>query len=341
MESWRSDPALTRGDDFHDCIARLFIRELDALTQRFLRKDFVPVRYSAPTIRGKVLTTLLCRAMHRLPNVPQLARNRTFDTQYNIVLALALDKVPILMSDEGVVSHRDYARLKDEWADISREVKDVISAVTHAQWACPPGYRNALQLARLILIGAVVDSRSGAGGQAFTLSLAPIWEAGVRKVFEELQATTGWNLLPSTIPWADATDVMDKNRWMTADVHAERDGIHWVLDTKYRCGFGDESRSDRFQVCGYALGFSAQRATLVYPTGAESVANVRLLLNADMGGFSVTVDSIELPMAMGPGVCKEAVRVLCDELASAASHTRELWPAPMPHGIDAMNLSGP
>ena len=43
-----------------------------------------------------------------------------------------------------------------------------VSAVTAAQWACPPGYRDALQLARLILTGATLDSDSHMGGQSFT-----------------------------------------------------------------------------------------------------------------------------------------------------------------------------
>lgn len=311
LEVWRSDPAVTWGGSFHDCIGRLFIRELDELTRRFLRKDYVPLRCSSSTLRGKVLTNRLCGAMQCLPNVPQLTRTRTLHTQYNAVLALALDKVPILMSDEAAVYRRDLARLRDEWAHISRETADVVSAVTHAQWACPAGYRSALQLARLILLGAVVDSRGGTGGQVFTVSLAEVWEKGLRRIFRELQATTGWKLRRRKRRWADATEEIDKNRWMCADIRAERHGVHWVLDTKYKRDFGYERRADRFQACAYALGFAAQRATIVYPTGSGASVDLRLLLDAKIGNRTVRIDSIELPMAEGPEACKEAVKSLC------------------------------
>ena len=37
----------------------------------------------------------------------------------------------------------------------------------------------------------------------------------------------------------------------------ERANARWVLDAKYKCEFGDESRVDRFQMCTYALVFDA------------------------------------------------------------------------------------
>ena len=193
---------------------------------------------------------------------------------------------------------------------------DVVSAVTGAQWACPPGYRNAIQLARLILIGAAIDPTSGAGGQVFTLSLAAIWEKSLRRLFEELQDKTGWTSLPAserTRQWDDPEGKMDSKRWMTADVLTERVGCRWVIDAKYKLGFGDESRDDRFQMCAYTLGFSAGRATLAYPTGKDTLAACRSLLNTDIFGHPVRVDSVELPMEKGPEACKEAIIALCGE----------------------------
>lgn len=318
LEVWLIDPAITMGKDLHACIGRLLLHEMETVARRFFRKDFVPVKSFSSTVRGRLLVTPLCRSMHRLPNVPQLARLRTVNTVYNVVLALALDKLPVLLFDEFPHLRGDVARLKDTWGNIDREVMDVVSAVTEAQWACPPGYRNAIQLARLILIGAAIDPISGRGGQVFTLSLAEVWERSLRRLFEEVQQTTGWTVLADpdrTRQWDDPVGKSDKNRWMTADVLAERADCRWAIDAKYKLGFGDESREDRFQMCGYAVGFSAGRATLAYPTGKDALAHNRLLLNADFFGRPVRVDSVELPMEKGPEACRDAIIALCGDKA--------------------------
>ena len=83
----------------------------------------------------------------------------------------------------------------------SREITDPVTAATEAQWACPPGYRNAVQLARLILLGLSLDPTSSIGGQAFTLSLALIWERSLRKMFFDMKGQTGWT--PSFRRWAN------------------------------------------------------------------------------------------------------------------------------------------
>jgi 5-methylcytosine-specific restriction endonuclease McrBC regulatory subunit McrC len=106
---------------------------------------------------------------------------------------------------------------------------------------------------------------------------------------------------------------MDKNRWMTADVLLKREAVRWVLDAKYKCGFGDEGRGDRFQMCAYLVGFAAHRATLVYPTGKDKSVNNRVLLDTSISGHSVRVDSVELPMGQGPDACRVAIKALCDE----------------------------
>ncbi len=93
----------------------------------------------------------------------------------------------------------------------------------------------------------------------FTVSLKGVWEQGLRRLIDELQLATGWAVLADsehTRRWDDPVGQMDRNRWMTADVLAERAGHRWIIDAKYKMGFGDESRSDRFQMCAYAIGFS-------------------------------------------------------------------------------------
>ena len=62
----------------------------------------------------------------------------------------------------------------------------------------------------------------------------------------------------------DALNENDPKRLMIADILVQRGQDRWVLDAKYKRDFGNESRTDRFQMCAYAIGFHANRATLVY-----------------------------------------------------------------------------
>lgn len=84
----------------------------------------------------------------------------------------------------------------------------------------------------------------------------------------------------------------------------QRSGERWVLDAKYKLGFGDEARIDRFQMCAYVLAFEADRASLVYPT-ATIAPGVRRLLSTVVFGRRIPVDASALPMAAGPARCRE------------------------------------
>jgi hypothetical protein len=79
-----------------------------------------------------------------------------------------------MLPDASDSDRRRMARLREQWGSISRCSDDPASVVTAAQWACPAGYRDALQLARLILAGASLDPDSHMGGQSCTLSLAAV-----------------------------------------------------------------------------------------------------------------------------------------------------------------------
>lgn len=315
LEVWLADTGVTTGADLHTCIARLFLYEVEKLTRLHLRKDYTPIFSNEATIRGRVMTTQLYRKLHRLPHLPQRHRSRTLDTPYNIVLALALDKLPLLLANSTPNDRTMLARIRDMWAHIRRDMADPVSAVTEAQWACPPGYRAALQLARLILIGAALDPEAGFGGQAFTLSLASVWERSLRKMVEDISGKTGWIASPDsarTRQWDDSARRNDPTRWLTADVMAENDDQCWVLDAKYKRAFGNESRTDRFQMCAYAVAFDADRVSLVYPLG-HSRYQRRTLLEAVVGAKTVIIDSINLPMCDGPEICKTALIDLCIE----------------------------
>lgn len=314
LETWLQEAGVSIGDDFHTCLARLFLYQLERVTRLHLRKDYLPVTSQSTTIRGRILMNQLCRRLHRLPSVPQQHRLRTLDTPYNVVLAMTLDKLPMLLRGANQNDQMMLATLREAWACISRDIPDPVSAICECQWACPPGYVAALQLARLILMGVALESQSRMGGQAFTLSLSLIWERGVRQMFGALGAATGWKSVSDTDRtrrWDDWIGDNDPARWLTADVIGERGSERWVLDAKYKRAFGNESRSDRFQMCAYAVAFDGDRVTLVYPTAADAATGRRLLLHATVGNKKVLIESIDLPMAAGPEACVAAMKSLC------------------------------
>ena len=285
---------------------------MEDVTRWHLRKDYAAAQIDEPEIRGRIVATKLVQRMNRLPRVPQIKRRRTFDVAFNMVLAKALDHVPILLVDGGADDRQRMSRLREQWSVIARDIDDPIAAVTSAQWACPPGYRAALQLARLILIGAVIDPRSNVGGQAFTLSLESIWERALCRMCDEL-TETGWRRLPKaehTRRWDDPTGHDDPKRWLNADVILHKQSWRWVLDAKYKREFGNENRIDRFQMCAYAVAFDADRVSLVYPSTISSTACQRNLLNTTIGGRRLQIDSIALPMSEGPLRCVDRLAAI-------------------------------
>jgi 5-methylcytosine-specific restriction endonuclease McrBC regulatory subunit McrC len=301
-------------DDWHLCIARLFLHAMEQVTRQHLRKGYVVVSARDSAIRGRIVMSKLGQELYRLPRVPQLQRQRTFDTSFNIVLALALDRLPSLLSDGRTEDRRQMAILREQWAAVRRDISDPVTAAIAAQSAEPPGYREALQLARLILIGAVLDPDSIMGGQAFTLSMPAIWEGGLRRMLSESAGETGWKLAPRkscTRRWDDSPEHGDIQRWMTADAIVERAGKRWVLDGKYKNEFGIESRGDRFQMCAYAVAFDADRISLVYP--GESLTPIRSLLSTTVGAKRLTIDSLSLPMRMGPEWCRSELTKIAQD----------------------------
>jgi hypothetical protein len=318
LRLWLPDPGVaaraTEQDDWHRWIGRLFLYALEQVTRWHLQKDYVAIASDPAEIRGRIEMTAFARRLHRLPRVPQVQRRRTLDTPFNIVLAVALDRLPVLLADGRASDYRRLARLREQWAWISRGIADPVAAVTAAQWASPPGYGAALQLARLILIGAVLDPMSRMGGQAFTLPLATMWEHALRRMLGDLAHETGWHPVPDgqlTRDWDDPVGRDDPKRRLMADVIAERAGARWVLDAKYKREYGDESRMDRFQMCAYAVAFDADRVSMVYPT-ASSTGLVRDLLHATIGNRTLCIDSLALPMAAGPETCLAALAAIED-----------------------------
>lgn len=319
LTAWLSEPGVSTGRDLPQCLAQLYLIALEHVTQRHVRKDYVALRTQQPSIRGRVIMPALARSIHHLPRIPQIRRARSLDTPFNRVLAMALDRTRILLRDASDDDRRRLSRLCEEWAAISRTEADTTAAIIAAQWSNPAGYREALQLARLLLTGAAIDPDSGVGGEAFTLSLAALWERALRRMFDEISVSTGWRRVSDekrTRRWDDSVGEEDTQRRLMADVIVERNGRRWVLDAKYKRDFGDEGRHDRFQMCAYAVAFDADRVSLVYPVTTSGVKFHNLLVTS-IGGKRIQIDSLSLPMAAGPEACRAALQSLAVETDDA------------------------
>ena len=309
IQHWDQNGNILQDDSYQSVLTSIFLHELDIVTRRHLRMDFVKSVVESPDIRGRILSHHLAQRLWRLPAIPQAVRGRNINTPQNQMLAAALDRVLIFSFDLQPESHAMLRQLRHSWSGILRSTHD-LEQIIHSSMSATPtaGYRSALQLARLILTGATFDPTPGSGGDTFTISLARMWENSVSKICRELSATTGWQVAPrsETIRcWDDADRPEGPRRSMIVDTMLYRGEQRWILDAKYKRDFGNESRSDRFQMCGYVLGFGASRATLVYPTESEAITPHRGLLSTSFGNKSVTIDTIALPMIEGPKRCRK------------------------------------
>ncbi|MCO8122603.1 McrC family protein [Stieleria sp. TO1_6] len=307
IQIWGSGGNIQSSDSWQTALARLFLAELEVLTRCHLRKGFVPMQVDSPNVRGRILTNRLSQRMWRLPSIPQIVRGRSINTAANQVLAMALDKLVHFQSDLEAGEKCLFHQLRTDWSEVSREQLDQQSILQTSVAAPPDGYRPAIQLARLLLTGASLDPDRGVGGDTFTLSLSRIWELAVTRMCDDLASETGWQVAPRSTSirrWDDSLGPDDPNRSLIADTLLRRGSDRWILDAKYKRGFGDESRSDRFQMCAYVLGFGANRATLVYPFANAGQPHRRTLMSTTFGGAAVTIDAIALPMNQRPAACK-------------------------------------
>ncbi|MBN2496936.1 MAG: hypothetical protein JXR96_20260 [Deltaproteobacteria bacterium] len=314
LESWIDAPMLDVGTDAATALAALFLHELSILTNFHLRPGYCVVSQVRRAFRGRLVERKLARESRQLPALPCAFRDRTMSTVQNCVLARALDAcwrlgVQNALRDE---SRCQLERLNAQWAGIERTLSSVHHALTVAV-ACPPvGYRNALQLARMLMVGAGFDLAGGDGGDSFLVSMAGIFERALRRMAAQWARRNGWASMSSSARtrfWDDAP----RKRSFIADVmvqHPSHERI--ILDAKYKCGYGHESREDCFQMCAYLLAFKARTALLVYPTG---MGNPRTLLQSDLVPSGATILSMELPMAKGPAECEAQMRQIMNQVA--------------------------
>lgn len=316
IQFWDQDGNVTQSESYQSVLASLFLHELDIVTRCHMRLGFVQFDTESPQVRGRILSQRLAQRPWRLPAIPQKVRGRSINTPPNQMLAAALDRILMFVDELGSEQLAAFQQLRHSWSGISRSTEDREYIIQSSMSAPPAGYRSALQLARLILTGAIFDPTPGWGGDTFTISLARMWENAVSKMCRELSEKTGWHVAPRTESirrWDDSAGTDDPNRSMLADTLLYRGDQRWVLDAKYKSSFGNESRNDRFQMCGYILGFGASRATLVYPTASESDLPYRVLLSTLFGEKQVVIDSIALPMIDGPQICRLRLRELLGE----------------------------
>lgn len=310
FQHWSQQGNVSPDETWQQVLLKLFLLELDFVTKWHLRKDFVKFRIDSSRVRGRLLAGSLATKVWRLPEMPQIVRGRSFNTPANRMLSLALKQVLLFQNDLDAITQRLLYGLLNEWSEIAVDDVDRQQVVSDGFTSAPSGYQSVLQLARLILFGASLDSQSGWGGQSFTLSLAGIWERSIRQICKELESITGWRSMSvskRTRLWEDGTDTNDSNRLMLADILLQRNRDRWVLDAKYKRDYGNEGRNDRFQMCGYAIGFRANRATLVYPS-CESKSDIyRRLLCEETGTAKLLIDSVALPMEKGPEECRKVL----------------------------------
>jgi 5-methylcytosine-specific restriction endonuclease McrBC regulatory subunit McrC len=243
FQHWSQLGNVAAEDDWHKVLLKLFLLELDVVTRWHLRKEFVKLHIESSQVRGRVLAGTLATKIWRLPEMPQIVRGRSFDTPANRMLAIALKQVVLFQRQLDDRTRELLFRLRSDWSEITIDDVDRHQVVADGLTSAPAGYGNVLQLARLILFGAAMDSNSGWGGHSFTLSLAGIWERSVRQMCKELTPVTGWQSLPPsrrTRPWDDAIGEEDPNRLMIADVLLQRGEQRWSLDAKYKRDFGNE-----------------------------------------------------------------------------------------------------
>ncbi len=333
LQSWAPLGNVVQSDSWQKVLARLFLWELQALTRNHLRKGYVAVAVKSSTVKGRIDWNKTASKPWQLPRLTQVVRERRFDMPANQMLAAALNRVVLFQRELEEADLAVFSRLRHEWSEIANPNIDRHQVIHTSLLAPPDGYRLALQLASLLLIGATIDSESGSGGESFTLSLSRIWEVALKQMCQELSASSGWRVAEGNQgirPWDDAIGIDDPYRCMRADMLLTRGQSRWELDAKYKRDFGDESRNDRFQMCAYVIGFRATRATLVYPDPGLQTTTHRFLLSEQIGDTQIQIDSIALPMAHGPSECKRVLKsilapAMCSEtVESTAISTQSL-----------------
>ena len=317
LEEWDDSPTLGPDGNLVDALTLFFIQELAHLTRFHGRHGYAQASTETAQFRGRLDGNQLARVAPRLPRLPCTYRERTMNTQANRVLARALDAAWRLADIPRLpeASRCTLDWLTNQWSAIERDLPSLDQALGQVLSRPPVGYRRAIRLARLLLKGVVVDAAGGDGGDIFLIKMSTVWEEGLRRILARWAQARGYRFGDAkdrTKRWEDATNRDEPNRWLAVDaILLAKDRV--VFDAKYKRGYGDESRDDRFQMAAYAMGFGASAAVLVYPTAVADERH-RCLLRTAFPGVASRIVSLELPMARGPEACGVAADRALDEL---------------------------
>lgn len=306
LKRWEHDPSLALHGSVVDALLALFIDALTQITRFHWRRGYAATRALAQSFRGRLDIARFGASSSRLPRLPTVQRERTFDTPANRVLARALDAAWMLSDGHALPeeTRRKLDWLRRQWANVARETVDLPKALVTALAAPPVGYRSALLLARLLLYRATIDAVGGDGGHCFLIDMSLIWERSFRRMLGSWARSRGIPVAEDserTRSLDDARGHQDASRYLTVDALV-KGAVPIVFDAKYKRDFAVEAREDVFQMAAYALGFGASAAVLVYPTALEGWRYHRLLRAAAPHPPTV-IGSLELPMAVGPTQC--------------------------------------
>lgn len=101
IQFWDNDGSVSQNATYQSALASLFLRELDVVTRCHMRKGYVQFDAESPQVRGRILSHRLAKRPWRLPALPQTVRGRDINTPPNRMLAAALDRVLLFVSDLG------------------------------------------------------------------------------------------------------------------------------------------------------------------------------------------------------------------------------------------------
>jgi len=260
-----------RHDPLRFLTAHAFVREVERRA-RDVRQGYVPTTQWMNVIRGRMTARGMARvALTGAPRVECEYDRFTAGVTLFQVLVTALDHVasgaafPPLVEDLTRALREDALRVRRELAHIPS--LPVAVAAHHAGRVrltrLQQGWQVALDMAKLLLQRLPLDLTShtrGHGGLVWVVQTPKVWEG----ILEQALRARGWNPSPQKSVPRPSKELGEESN---VDLFAERDGVAYVLDAKYK--LGTPSKADQYQLFTYshlvATDHTTRRAALVYP----------------------------------------------------------------------------
>lgn len=172
------------------------------------------------------------------------------------------------------------------------------------------GYRNAIEIARLLLLGFHPDLASGSNSVlALMFDMNALWESFI---FHSLRKQFLINSAPYSVRAQHSTDFWSTDscrRYLRPDIFLEnaKNGRRYVLDTKWKdmAGAGP-SPSDLQQLFAYSQFFRSAKNALVYPGQSFNVQSGSYAISTEWTE-SVSCSLIQLGLGTNIKQWKEAI----------------------------------